>query len=168
MQYLKRRGLVRKAGEALNGPHEITSEGRRVLGEMMRRAGWSRGDVHAAQTHDIPVRSVLQPAGGEDAATSALAGASGRNAPGAAEADGLPEPTIQPSVRSSRKFYSFADSIARQKRIKLPPGYTNSGSISRAFLDHHAPKKTGGETAGEHGLKPRKPSPPVHRSSRSH
>ncbi len=48
----------------------------------------------------------------------------------------------------------FAVSIARQKGIKPPPGYTKSGSICRAFLDRHAPKKTGGETAGELGPKP--------------
>jgi DNA topoisomerase-3 len=43
----------------------------------------------------------------------------------------------------------FADSIARQKRIKPPPGYTKSGSICRAFLQQHIPKKVAGETAGE-------------------
>lgn len=48
----------------------------------------------------------------------------------------------------------FAASIARQKGIKLPPGYTKSGSICRAFLDQHAPKKADGEAAGEPGPKP--------------
>jgi DNA topoisomerase-3 len=48
----------------------------------------------------------------------------------------------------------FAVSIARQKGIKPPPGYTKSGSICRTFLDQHAPKKAGGETAGELGPKP--------------
>jgi DNA topoisomerase-3 len=52
----------------------------------------------------------------------------------------------------------FADSIARQKGIKPPPGYTTSGSICRAFLDQHAPKKARGETAGEPGSKPAKPA----------
>jgi DNA topoisomerase-3 len=51
----------------------------------------------------------------------------------------------------------FADSVARQKGIKPPPGYTKSGSICRAFLDRHAPKKAGGERLGETGSKP--PSP---------
>jgi DNA topoisomerase-3 len=40
----------------------------------------------------------------------------------------------------------FADSIARQKRIKPPPGYDTSISICRTFLDQHAPKKAGSET----------------------
>ena len=52
----------------------------------------------------------------------------------------------------------FAVSIARQKGIKPPPGYTKSGSICRAFLDQHAPKKAGGETAGELGPKPASPA----------
>src|SRR6266478_5086178 len=52
----------------------------------------------------------------------------------------------------------FADSIARQKGIKPPPGYTKSGSICRTFLDQHAPKKAGGETTGELGPKPASPA----------
>ena len=41
----------------------------------------------------------------------------------------------------------FANSVARQKGIKPPPGYTKSGSICRAFLDQHAPKKADVETS---------------------
>jgi DNA topoisomerase III len=51
----------------------------------------------------------------------------------------------------------FADIVARQKGVTPPPGYTQSGSICRAFLDRHAPKKAGGEPPGESGSKP--PSP---------
>ena len=51
----------------------------------------------------------------------------------------------------------FADGVARQKGIKPPPGYTKSGSICRAFLDRHAPRKAGGEPPGATGSKP--PSP---------
>ena len=47
----------------------------------------------------------------------------------------------------------FADSLVRQKGIKPPPGYKTSISICRKFLNEHAPKKTGGETAGKHELK---------------
>lgn len=53
----------------------------------------------------------------------------------------------------------FADSIALQKGIKPPAGYTKSGSVCRAFLEQHAPKKTecaGGKAVG--GLEPRPPS----------
>jgi predicted ArsR family transcriptional regulator len=43
MQYLKRRGLVRKAGDAFGDPHEITPEGQYVRGEMIRHAGQPNG-----------------------------------------------------------------------------------------------------------------------------
>jgi DNA topoisomerase-3 len=52
----------------------------------------------------------------------------------------------------------FANSIARQKGIKPPRGYTKSGSICREFLNQYAPKKAGGETAGESGPKPASPA----------
>ena len=52
----------------------------------------------------------------------------------------------------------FAASIARRKRIKPPPGYTKSGSICRAFLEQHAPKRAAGGTAGEHGPKTASPA----------
>jgi DNA topoisomerase III len=52
----------------------------------------------------------------------------------------------------------FANSIARQKRIKPPPGYTKSGSICRAFVDQHAPKKADVETSGELGSKAASPA----------
>jgi DNA topoisomerase-3 len=52
----------------------------------------------------------------------------------------------------------FANRIARQKGIKPPPGYTKSGSVCRTFLDQHAPKKAGGETAAEVGPKPASPA----------
>jgi len=41
----------------------------------------------------------------------------------------------------------FAVALARQKGVRLPAGYDTSGSICRAFLEQHAPKKAGGETA---------------------
>jgi DNA topoisomerase-3 len=48
----------------------------------------------------------------------------------------------------------FADSLARQKGIKLPPGYKTSMSICRKFLSEHAPKKADGETVGKIEPKP--------------
>jgi DNA topoisomerase-3 len=47
----------------------------------------------------------------------------------------------------------FAVALARQKRIKLPPGSATSGSICRAFLEQHAPKKAVSETAAQGGSK---------------
>jgi DNA topoisomerase III len=48
----------------------------------------------------------------------------------------------------------FADSLARQKSIKPPPGYKTSISICRAFLKQHAPKKVDSETTGKLEPKP--------------
>jgi DNA topoisomerase-3 len=52
----------------------------------------------------------------------------------------------------------FADSIAREKGVKLPPGYATSGSICRAFLNQYAPKKADTEIAGASGSKPASPA----------
>jgi DNA topoisomerase-3 len=52
----------------------------------------------------------------------------------------------------------FADSIARQKRIKPPPGYAKSGSICRAFLDQHVPKRAADAKATDIGPKPVSPA----------
>jgi DNA topoisomerase-3 len=52
----------------------------------------------------------------------------------------------------------FADSLARRKGIKPPPGYKTSISICRKFLNEHAPKKADGETAGEVTPKPVSPA----------
>jgi DNA topoisomerase-3 len=41
----------------------------------------------------------------------------------------------------------FAVALARQKGVRLPAGYGTSGSICRAFLEQHAPKKARGETS---------------------
>jgi DNA topoisomerase-3 len=40
----------------------------------------------------------------------------------------------------------FVDSLARQKRLQPPRGYTTSGDTCRAFLDQHAPKNGTAET----------------------
>ena len=52
----------------------------------------------------------------------------------------------------------FADSLARQKGIKPPPGYKTSISICSAFLKEHAPKKSEGETTGKLDAKPVSPA----------
>jgi DNA topoisomerase-3 len=52
----------------------------------------------------------------------------------------------------------FADSLARQKGIKPPPGYKTSISICRKFLSENAPKKSGDETAGKLDPKPVSPA----------
>ena len=52
----------------------------------------------------------------------------------------------------------FADSIARQKGVKPPPGDATMGSICRAFLNQHAPKKADAGIPGASGSKPASPA----------
>jgi len=48
----------------------------------------------------------------------------------------------------------FAITIARQKRVNLPAGYAVTGSICRAFLEQHAPKKAGAPSSKAKSAKP--------------
>jgi DNA topoisomerase III len=52
----------------------------------------------------------------------------------------------------------FADSLARQKGVKPPPGYKTSISICRKFLNEHASKKAEGETRVKLDSKPVSPA----------
>jgi DNA topoisomerase III len=52
----------------------------------------------------------------------------------------------------------FADTLARQKGIKPPPGYKTSISICSAFLKEHAPKKAEGEASEKLDSKPVNPA----------
>jgi DNA topoisomerase-3 len=52
----------------------------------------------------------------------------------------------------------FADSIARQKGVKPPPGYTKSASICREFLNQHAPKTADSEARGGSRSMPASPA----------
>ena len=52
----------------------------------------------------------------------------------------------------------FADSIAREKGVKPPPGYATTGSICRAFLNLHAPKNADFGIPVATGSKPASPT----------
>jgi DNA topoisomerase-3 len=65
------------------------------------------------------------------------------------------EAGVRPPTPAMKRF---ADSVARQKGIRPPAGYTKSGTICRAFLDQHARKKADGEPPGEPGSKPASPA----------
>jgi DNA topoisomerase-3 len=62
-----------------------------------------------------------------------LTGATPLLGQGSAGSDRSPTPAMR----------RFVDFLARQKRIKQPPGYYTSVAICRAFLEQHAPKKAG-------------------------
>ncbi len=52
----------------------------------------------------------------------------------------------------------FVDSLARQKGLKPPRGYTSSGALCRSFLDQHAPGKAATATATA-TARPEEPEP---------
>jgi DNA topoisomerase-3 len=81
---------------------------------------------------------------GAGASVPPLLGAAVGNVPG----------TFPPTPAMKR----FADSLARQKGIKPPPGYKTSISICRKFLNEHATKKAEGETPGKLDSKPVSPA----------
>src|SRR5207248_365565 len=79
------------------------------------------------------------------------AGAGGPHLLGAAVGDAGGRPPTPAMKR-------FADSVARQKGLRPPAGYTKSRSICRAFLDQYAPRKADGDPPGELGSKPASPA----------
>jgi DNA topoisomerase III len=64
-------------------------------------------------------------------------------------------PAAHPPTPAMKRF---ADTLARQKGIKPPPGYKTSISICSAFLKEHAPKKAEGEASQKLGSKPVSPA----------
>jgi DNA topoisomerase-3 len=127
-------GILRQADPALVDPG-MTAQLECLLDDVVFGKQEMMGAIDAVC--DVAQRIIGKlkeggPAGGPPLLGAAFGGAAGERPP-------------TPAMKR------FADSIARQKRIKPPPGYTQSGSICRAFLLQHAPKKAVGETAGEHG-----------------
>jgi hypothetical protein len=57
----------------------------------------------------------------------------------------------------TRAMKRFADRIAREKGVKPPPGYATTGSICRAFLNQHAPRKADAGIPVAAGPKPASP-----------
>jgi DNA topoisomerase III len=60
-------------------------------------------------------------------------------------------PAANPPTPAMKRF---ADTLARQKGIKPPPGYKTSISICSAFLKEHAPKRAEGEASEKLDSKP--------------
>ena len=72
----------------------------------------------------------------------------------ASEVIATPLPGVVASQRNGERpptpaMKRFVDSIAKQKGIKPPRGYTKSGSVCRGFLDQHASKNRDSSASGE-------------------
>jgi len=127
---LKLFGVLKQADPALVDPG-VTAQLECLLDDVVVGKQEMVGAIDAVC--DVALRIIGKLKDGSSAGGAPLLG------PGFGGAGGERPPT--PAMRR------FVDILARQKRIKPAPGYYTSGSICRAFLEQHAPKKAGGETA---------------------
>ena len=129
-------GVLKQADPALVDPG-VTAELECLLDDVLVGTQEMVGAIDAVC--DVARRIIGKLKDGPPAGAPPLLGAGN----GTAAGDRPPTPAMK----------RFADSIARQKRIKPPRGYTKSGSICRAFLQEYAPRKAADETTGDHGSK---------------
>ncbi|MBX9945069.1 MAG: DNA topoisomerase III [Reyranella sp.] len=127
---LKLFGVLKQADPALVDPG-VTAQLECLLDDVVVGKQEMVGAIDAVC--DVALRIIGKLTDGSSTGGAPLLG------PGFGGAGGERPPT--PAMRR------FVDILARQKRIKPPPGYYTSGAICRAFLEQHAPKKAGGKTA---------------------
>jgi DNA topoisomerase-3 len=130
---LKLFGVLKQADPALVDPG-ITAQLECLLDDVVIGKQEMVGAIDAVC--DVAQRIIGKLKNGKTAAGAPLLG------PGFGGAGGDRPPT--PAMKR------FAVVISRQKRVSLPAGYATSGSICRAFLQQHAPKKSSDVTVGAH------------------
>ncbi|MGI4941286.1 MAG: DNA topoisomerase, partial [Janthinobacterium lividum] len=121
-------GILERADPALVDPG-VTAQMECLLDEVLvgRQEMMGAIDAVCAQAQRIIGRLTERAGGG--ASPGPLLGAAG----GATGHGGAPTPAMR----------RYVDSLARQRGIKPPSGYTRSGAVCRAFLDQHAAKAGG-------------------------
>ena len=124
--------VLQKADPALVDPG-VTAQLERLLDEVLigKTEMMSAIDAVCAQASRIIGRLT-------ERAESGAAPLVAASAPGTSGADRPPTPAMK----------AYVASLAQQKGIKPPRGYTSSGATCRAFLDKHASRK-GGTAVGE-------------------
>jgi len=130
-------GVLKQADPALVDPG-VTAQLECLLDDVVVGKQEMVGAIDAVC--DVAERIINKLKEGATAGGPSLLGSAGDNGTG----------TYPPTPAMKR----FADSLVRQKGIKPPLGYKTSISICRKFLSEHAPKKSGGETAGKLDPKP--------------
>jgi DNA topoisomerase-3 len=116
--------VLEKADPALVDPG-VTAQMERLLDEVLVGEQEMMGAIDAVCTQASRIIGRLQEGAGS--VDPALLGGGARGG----GADRPPTPAMK----------RFVDSLARQKGIKPPRGYTTSGKLCRAFLDEHSGKK---------------------------
>ncbi|MBI0536267.1 DNA topoisomerase III [Roseomonas sp. KE2513] len=123
--------VLERADPALVDPG-VTAQMERLLDEVLVGEQEMMGAIDAVCAQASRIIGRLQENAGP--ADPALLGGARRTG-GAA---GAPTPAMK----------RFVDSLARQKGIKPPRGYTTSAAACRAFLDEHAAKREASPTVG--------------------
>ena len=134
-------GVLKQADPALVDPG-VTAQLECLLDDVVVGKQEMVGAIDAVC--NVAERIISKLKEGPTAGGPPLLGAAVGNGPG----------TFPPTPAMKR----FAESLARQKGIKPPPGYKTSISICRKFLIEHAPKKAEGETPGKLDSKPVSPA----------
>jgi DNA topoisomerase-3 len=127
--------VLEKADPALVDPG-VTAQMERLLDDVLVGQQEMAGAIDAVCAQASRIISRLQEGAGSVGA---------RLLGGAARPAGLDRPPT-PAMKG------FVDSLARQKGIKPPRGYTTSGAACRAFLDQHAPRNDGAQAAADAGV----------------
>jgi len=125
-------GVLERADPALVDPG-VTAQLECLLDDVVVGRQEMVGAIDAVC--DVARRIIGKLSEGGAAGAPALPGASGENGAG----------SFPPTPAMKR----FADSLARQKGIRPPPGYQTSISICGKFLKEHAPKRADGEAPGK-------------------
>jgi DNA topoisomerase-3 len=121
--------LLERADPALVDPG-VTAQMERLLDDVLVGQQEMAGAIDAVCAQASRIIGRLQEGGGS--VDARLLGGVAR----AAGPDRPPTPAMK----------GFVDSLARQKGLKPPRGYTSSGAACRVFLDQHASKKDGAQT----------------------
>ncbi|TDH60823.1 DNA topoisomerase III [Dankookia rubra] len=127
--------VLEKADPALVDPG-VTAQMERLLDEVLVGQQEMIGAIDAVCAQASRIIGRLQEGAGD--VDAKLLGGIARDA----GPDRPPTPAMK----------SFVDSLARQKGLKPPRGYTSSGAACRAFLDQHAPKRDGAQARADAGI----------------
>ncbi|MFC7690203.1 DNA topoisomerase [Paeniroseomonas aquatica] len=126
--------VLERADPALVDPG-VTAQLERLLDDVLVGQQEMVGAIDAVCAQASRIIGRLQEGAGS--VDAALLGGAAR----AAGPDRPPTPAMK----------RFVDSLARQKGLKPPRGYTTSGATCRAFLDQHAARKNGAQATADAG-----------------
>jgi DNA topoisomerase III len=140
-------GVLERADPALVDPG-VTAQLERLLDEVLVGQQEMMGAIDAVCTQAARIIGRLTEGG--QTAVAPLPATAGKG-----EGEGEGEGSVRPPTPAMKHF---VESLARQRGMQPPHGYTNSASLCRAFLDQHAPAKRTDGTAVGNGQGPPAPA----------